>query len=344
MTSTKQSTSYSIDAALIMICSKGTSDYEHFCCENEGASLFYRYIEIKFSEYINIIKQIRTEELETLLRETTDFIGQKTKLRFVNLITKICKGYLKILKECYNPNPLSALSLLDRMLGEHNSAFRLNRYLNEQLVNYCSYLIKTQDILYRMRDEDVEKGIPDNCWHVPYNIRQYSYSGRFSIPGFPCLYLGEDIATCDAEIGELKMGKSRWCGSFTLKPQKQLGVVDLTFPSKKEIESMCSYDKFCLFLNYPLKILCCTKALHKTDSFAEEYLFSQKLMNVLSEPSNDRNGITRILGIVYNSTKRKEGRNYVLSARPNSTPPAKDERHSKLLCSLLQHHNIEKVR
>ncbi|WMJ22671.1 RES domain-containing protein [Paludicola sp. MB14-C6] len=57
--------------------------------------------------------------------------------------------------------------------------------------------------LYRART-----GIPDNfedissMYHIPFNKREKVRSQRFSIPGFPCLYLGKSVYTCWMELSQ----------------------------------------------------------------------------------------------------------------------------------------------
>ena len=53
--------------------------------------------------------------------------------------------------------------------------------------------------LYRMRisKETLSK---EKMFHVPFNMREKVSSARFSIPGFPCLYLGTSLEVCWNEI------------------------------------------------------------------------------------------------------------------------------------------------
>lgn len=307
------------------------------------SSRFFYYIEDKFNEFKKIVSRIDKEELEELLKNNEDFLNPKTKRRFLNLISKLCKGYLEILKDCYKPNPLEALQGLMKLLGVHNSKYGINKYLNEQLINYSFYQIKSDVVLYRVRDCNKANSAPDNCWHVPYNLRENSYSGRYSSPGFPCFYVSENVKTCEAETGTLRDDCNRWVGSFSLKPKQIISVLDLTFPSKKDIENMNSYEKFCLFLNYPLKILSSSKTRQKSEVFSEEYLFSQKLIIVLGSQSKETNGLTKIMGILYDSTKLEGGKNYVFVAPSDNNPPLKEERYSQSLCSIFDAHPVEKL-
>ena len=75
-----------------------------------------------------------------------------------------------------------------------------NNYLNDQLGNF--FLLEWREELinlYRMRisKETLSK---EKMFHVPFNMREKVSSARFSIPGFPCLYLGTSLEVCWNEI------------------------------------------------------------------------------------------------------------------------------------------------
>lgn len=325
----------SIKEALIQLYNHRYEDYTRFLSAEENkekASLFAKFIELKFAEFIDIVKLIAPDDLSYFVAQLDDFVPNKTRIRFINLLKLICKRYLVILKKCYCSNPIGAIKDLEKLLGAGNHT--LMDYINEPLVNYCTYTIDKNEILYRVRDEKVNNKV-DNCWHIPFYIRQYCYAGRFSSPGFPCLYLANNVETCISEVGEIKFGYNRWVGEFNIRNDRLLITLDLRFPSNCTIEHMGDYDTFCAFLSYPIRLLCSIPAFHKSDSFAEEYLFSQLLINLLSNPTNDKFGLTSIRGITYDSTKHIGGINYALPATPRHYPPEENEKVSEQLKILL---------
>lgn len=333
----------SIKDALILLYDYRAEEYKQFHETEENrdkASLFAKFIELKFKQFIETVSRIEREELSKLLISLDDFRLNKTRIRFINLLTLICSRYLSVLRKCYCSNPVHAIHDLEKLLGANNH--QLMKYIVEPLVNYCSYAIDRDAILYRIRDEKEDKDV-DNCWHVPFNIRQFCYSGRFSSPGFPCLYLGSNIETCISEAEKIKSGYQRWVGEFSLKKGGILITLDLRLPSGHTIDQMNEYDTFCAFLSYPLRILCGTYAYKKSDSFAEEYLFSQLLVNLLSNSTNEKLGLTTLRGITYDSTKCIGGINYALPAIPSHYPPKEDEKVSDVLKELLIHNKIFKL-
>lgn len=344
----------SINEVLVLLYTKDLKDeYKAYILnKTEKPSLFYLYISQKFNEFIEIAKQVDERELIETLHQfngafNIGFRGNISKQRFINLLKKICGGLKTVLTECYVANQSKALVDLEKLLGTdavktQSSIF--GRYLDEQYINYCQTIINNNKVLYRVRDCNNNES-RDNCWHTPYNIRQYAYAGRFSSPGFPCLYLSDSPETSMEEVGKFQK-EYRLIGTFTLKKGKSLSCVDLRFPlGKKEIENTAEKEKIELFLSYPLRLLCTCPAIadRKSYAFAEEYLFSQVLINVIMSPNNENSGMLNVDGVCYNSTKHQGGINYALPARTKSIPPEEDEKFSKRLEEIFDHPTPQEI-
>lgn len=338
-----------VEALKTIYSDKFRSYEEYYCSETDKTSIFYRFIQLKFDELVSVVSRIKEEEIEMMLVGVDDsFNGNKSNKRFSNFIRCLCDGYLSILRECYNSNHCRALWLLERYIGALPSKRSvlpcLKRYISDYLINFSQFRLVKDKVYYRLRDENKENTI-DNCWHTPYFIRQKSYDGRFSKSGFPCFYLAEAIETSSKELGEIEKGKNRWVGEFVINKtignhKRPLVCIDLCVPLENQIEQTNDYDRFCMFLNFPLILLCTTSTGNKSDSFAEEYLFSQTLMEVLSNPSDEESGICGFKGIRYDSTKHKGGVNYVFPAPSESIPPTQDERYSSRLEKIFSQKSI----
>ena len=346
----------SINEVLIKLYAPESLIYKEILGKEENkekASLFYSYISQKFKEFIEIAKEVDEKELIEALHRfngaiNIGFKGNISKQRFVNLLKKICNELKTILEECYAANQSKAFIELEKLLGKEgvetrNSTF--GKYLHEQYINYCMTKIDSSKVLYRVRDCNSDEP-RDNCWHTPYNIRQYAYAGRFSTPGFPCLYLSDSPETSMEEVGKLQK-EYRLIGTFTLKKGKIFSCIDLRFPlGKEEIEKTTEKEKIELFLSYPLRLLCTCPTIEKrkSNAFAEEYLFSQVLINVIMSPNNENSGMLNVDGICYNSTKRIGGINYALPAKTKSVPPKQDEKFSKQLEDLFDHPKPQEIK
>lgn len=139
----------------------------------------------------------------------------------------------EIAKDAYKGLPSCAYNKL---------AFMMEKRVNNEL-KYSDVAIN--ETFYRMRKiPDRRNGIEyTEMFHVPIIMRRQVSTERFSIPGYPCLYLGNSIYVCWEEMGRPVMNTC-WCSR--VKPREAFQVLDLRMPSE---------DDFCTDLNRYLLIL-----------------------------------------------------------------------------------------
>lgn len=292
---------------------------------------FFQVIVNELEQYIVALDQVSEESMRQAL--TADgpfayFVEPATKQRFMNCMRKIRDCLIKTLQLCYK----GWLSDADKELNALLYSRRFSRYLGESYVESLSFKLSDGSQYYRMRDADSTTRI-DNCWHVPFNLRDKASTGRYNLLGYPCLYLADSKETCDAELGQHDQGKTRWVGTF--RPKKVIALYDLRVPTKEEIEEATQYDLFQLLLNYPLIALCSVSS--KRSGFNEEYFMPQLLFQqlLMSQPRG-----TAHKGVVYSSTKHKGGFNIVLPALYDGLVPPTDG-HSKVLMDMLEQVSVE---
>lgn len=175
---------------------------------------------------------------------------------------------------------------------------------------------------YRMRADD---GITDKkeFYHLPFDKIHLSKSERFSIEGYPCLYLGYSKRVCEMEISSGSLAK------FALKEPLN-NILDLTLGQGDGKNDIPEID---LVKVYPLIASCYIVPFYSVIQekecrpdktfFREEYIIPQLLTLYLKEE-----GIAN--GIIYYSVKdpnldlqgrgEKDFRNLVLfTNRENNT-------------------------
>lgn len=285
-------------------------------------TLFYYFAESLLSKYQEYVKGIDEEELASALEQQGFWEGSKTPRRFNNLINYISKRCLNVLATCYTGDVWETGCVLADFLCDD---IKIENYLVEPFANYFDATIDVGESLYRMRDS---KGNVDNCWHVPYNLRKNTVNYRFSLAGFPCLYLANNIETANKEMGPLKKGDKRWCSEFC--PKKAQVYFNLKIYQEKDLMQMDNSDIVNYLLTFPIRLLCSLPKNSK-DSFHEEYYFPQLMMYCLCVSENDN--IRRYDGIAYSSTREKGGVNYVLPARYCGKKPPKEGHSQQLLNS-----------
>lgn len=273
---------------------------------------FYFYIKKSLDEFIDLLRGYK-EEIASLLEVTKELNGNTTYRRFENLMIKINTHCLEILQYAYHGDILSAtLKLKGLLYSQKYTDYKLA----DMYVNYLQFSRSASKELFRC--VDFEKSVtPDNCNHLPFNLRQHASKGRFNQLGVPCLYLSDSIDCAQQEIGEIAKDKERWYSVFEQK--EILYWADFTIPTICEIEKMTDYEKFSFLITYPLRLLCLTKTKNDNAKFNEEYLFSQLFFHIIFFHVEEN--CPAFDGICHTSTKDKSHLNYIIPAKYKTKEP-----------------------
>lgn len=279
--------------------------------KNETYS-FYEFIKEELKNYENKIKDLDEKELTEVLAKSGSFIGNPTKGRFLNLIERIDKYVMALLEHCYRGDLLNAMLTLIKLLGSKDQ--KIKRYLDEEYINKFKFNLKEEETYYRVRDS--RKKI-ENCYHVPYEQRGYANNGRYSISGFPCLYLADNLEAACKEVGEKAKDTTRYYSKYRIKDKEILNLLDLSLKDKKDIEGMNQYDLFCELITFPLKLTCIIKTKYNNCTNHEEYFIPQLISHCLLYGHTEQ-VFTNYQGIKYTSTKDYKSACIAIPARFNS--------------------------
>lgn len=257
---------------------------------------FYEFIEDELNNYEKQLKAINRDELSRLLIEADWFRGEPTAQRFYNLIKNINKEVLKTLDYCYRGDLLNAIDNLISLLGYKNKKIKL--YLVEEYINHFNFKLGNESTYFRVRD--FEKGDEiDNCYHVPYNLRGIADNGRYSISGFPCLYIADNLKAACKEVGNKPEGKFRYYAEY--KAKGTISLLDLSLKSKEEIDTLDAFDIFRQLVTYPLKLTCIIKTRNENQKNYEEYFIPQLISHCFLYGQTEQ-VFTNYEGIAYTST------------------------------------------
>lgn len=171
--------------------------------------------------------------------------------------------------------------------------------------------------------------VPDNqpyprerVFHTPYNMRSRVSTNRYSIAGFPSLYLGTSLALCCEEI-HLNPHKG-FCIAARFEPNeyykykdRPISFIDLAIKPQdffrnqrndniengRKVNAEILMDrraKGAYLAWYPLIAACSFIRVNKEDPFAAEYIIPQLLMQwVRSEMLTTKNHPNQLVGIRY---------------------------------------------
>jgi hypothetical protein len=126
-------------------------------------------------------------------------------------------------------------------------------------------------------------------FHIPFELNHLIKNERFSISGFPSLYLGKSIYVCWEEMDRPDFDHANIA---LYKNREECIVIDLCMPTKKE-DIMTSLFTLPLILSSSLPVL------HPESDFKPEYIIPQLLMQCLVRYNKESD--KAIDGIRYDS-------------------------------------------
>ena len=232
--------------------------------------------------------------------------------KFLALIKEFNKGVKKELR-VYIPLIQDQIILILASVEAYNRGFpaesykrlttALNILVKERLLPITKApIIDNKSNYYRIRVSENKSLSKSDLFHIPFHLREKVSTQRYSIPGLPCLYLGDSVFVCWEELGRPSFDNihvARFdlsCSSFNF----------LYFnTSVKEIRERCftrSLDG--KFVNHLVQFLCywpiltaCSLVVSKpVDVFKPEYIVPQLLLQWLVRSK-------KIDGVIYKSNR-----------------------------------------
>lgn len=206
---------------------------------------------------------------------------------YITRVRKWCKDIKEMVDGYFEGDLIKTVKIYNRLFNRNSRSYPLQFPLSE---------IKQHSVWYRGRkNENDEQRDRKELFHVSFRKRGIIGSQRFSILGFPCLYLASSLECCIDEINS-----SAPISISAFKVLSDIKVLDLSFyPSISEPKTLWRY----LYL-YPIKIACSIPAQPtlKDDEkryFIPEYIVPEYVLHgKIKQPKE----LSQSLGIIYTST------------------------------------------
>lgn len=153
---------------------------------NQEEGLTFRdYVDIKLNTYLDLLKEL----------DATDIVIPKINAKKTTIIkrqSEFVKGLNEALRLYFDGYPEASFRSLKKTIES-----RIERYSG--LLKIDSY--DKHNDFYRIRViNDNNHLIPESFFHIPFEHRGKVSSQRFSIQGFPSLYLGKSVYICWEEL------------------------------------------------------------------------------------------------------------------------------------------------
>jgi hypothetical protein len=176
---------------------------------------------------------------------------------------------------------------------------------------------------YRLRLHKENYPLPINdFFHIPFEKRGLVKTQRFSIPGFPSLYLGTSVYLCWEELNRPNLNDFQAVRISTLN---KVRVIDLSPPRK---DSNNPQELYKYLMIWPLVMCSSIKVRESADHFKPEYIIPQLLLQWVRE----KQGID---GIAYQTTHMDFKDSLAEGDFVNVVFPVKDNK-SRGLCDHLK--------
>lgn len=182
--------------------------------------------------------------------------------------------------------------------GKHGLAYQsLSKGINSDpsIKEYLKYQTKLNGgtSYYRARIVDDNKLRPrSEFFHIPFSLRHIVDNQRFSIQGYPCLYLGTSVYVCWLEMGCPPLEKFQVC---RLKANDDLSIYNYSMYDFKKGYETSFFDVLGFIRIWPLIAASMIKVRNRDARFKQEYIIPQLLMQFAME-SDEWDGL------MYSST------------------------------------------
>ncbi|CEQ26144.1 hypothetical protein [Paraclostridium sordellii] len=269
-------------------------DFMELPLENSDKEInFKSFISSKFDEYkilLNQINDIDIKDIRSKSSELIEAIENSIDLYYNGLSHE---AYMMFKKGINYINEYLKIISTDA-----NFEFRKNYYRAR---------VDNNKIEYKLNDKT-------DMFHIPFNKRYLVKNQRYSIAGFPCLYLGATPYTCWEELGrprtnEFVVSRIRFLEDIELL---NIGMIPYHLKdiiNKKTIKR-CELDiveenreiLVAYLICIPLILACSVRSSSKNVNFKEEYIIPQMLTQWIKD-ENQFDGIRYFSTRTYTYSK-----------------------------------------
>ena len=223
--------------------------------------------------------------------------------------------------------------------GLHSKAFTIikNQLFDNLILEKMNLAtIKEGEYFYRGRFFEYNRHKShEDMFHIPLEMRGNIKTQRYSVPGYPCLYLGSSIYSCWEELGQPKFNDLMISAFQTTR---ELKLFDFRIPAEEDFYNL-NFEK--LLLSLPLIIACSfiVREEDKNFEFKAEYIIPQLLIELITEINRDewkRKNINElILGVIFTSTHKNNDFDFPKRVFENIAIPVLMVSGSKGYCDVL---------
>ena len=251
----------------------------------------------KLNKYISIIEKLENFYLKKNDKDVNNYFDEDNNIFLLKVVKSLKDGIHQATKCYLHGSPYGAYDKLLKALeiDNKNNIFKI--------IKSVAIPNSIENYFFRVRINENSKKImkKKDMFHVPFEMIEKVGTYRYSITGYPCLYLGNSIFTClkEIDIDFFKYKKNQiYVSKFIYKADISSMLLDLRIKKREDINNNnYLFTYLCLF---PLIFASSIKVLKPDEPFKPEYIIPQLLLQIIKKETNTFGFID---GILYSSTK-----------------------------------------
>lgn len=229
---------------------------------------FVGFLQSGYRKFINKLKTIEHFEDSEFSK---DLIIQRQE--------HLTKNLLNAVIQYFDGKPAIAYDYIEKALESDIKQFAEVLYLKRHLPGTNFYRLREHEENYPLSKEQM--------FHVPFELRGKVTTQRFSIPGFPSLYISDSVYTCWEELNRPNINDF---SVVRLNSTESIRVLNLAPPKDATPQRYYHY-----LMTWPITFGCSIRVKNKGDSFKPEYIIPQLLLQWIRKKDE-------IDGIEYQTT------------------------------------------
>lgn len=266
-----------------------------------SSEYFPELVETRLEEYYKFLSDYNIgKRLNSIFRN----LEQQDSSKDLSLLTRL-RGFIKAINSSvsnyYDGFTYKAYD------GFSTSLNNIIEFHNNVAVSYIEpnqsyYKIRVDESLKRVKNRE------DN-FHIPFNLRHFCATQRYSIPGIPSIYLGSTSYLSYEELGRPNIATS-YISRFETKKLIRIIEIQTIYNFIDSYDGGELIDRFKNVLRYlilfPLYFTSTIRVVETASSFKTEYIIPQLLMQFIGASNKDDEAIR---GVKFPSSKL----NYITS-------------------------------
>ena len=270
----------------------------------------YNNNSIDINSLIEKLKQKLNRRSDNVYQEELEDVLKILETTFHTKMNVVLKDGISVEWQCYGDELLNNINLLRNIIDQYLNGKicscydKINKWWKGSKNNLgararllsTSYIAKGKKFFRIRIKDDMEDFTAKDLFHVPFEKRGKIGNERYSVPGFPCLYLGTSLYICWEEMG--KPALKDVVASSLQCTEDGIRLFDLRI--QQTIKDKTQLENYLVILPF---IVACSISVRKKDKdnkFKEEYILPQLLLHSIIQTSNKD---YRYDGIIYTSTK-----------------------------------------